>query len=120
MKGFGNIELALILAAVMSVAILFMFNMTISSNLSKWQAIKTCFYIAHHMAGPPITSEKGVITADALNFIDGNVFHKLGVFAILYDIEQKAVVASHFQDMIYFYTEGGLYIDPRENYEESP
>ncbi len=115
-KGFGNIELALILAAVMSVAVLYMFNMTISTSLSRWQAIKTCFYIAHYMAGPPTTPEKGVVTGDSLNFLNGNRFHKLNIFAILYDAERQAVVNSYFQDMTYYDPRSGTYSYPEERY----
>lgn len=81
----------------MTVAVLVMFNMTISNSLVKWQAIKTNFYIAHQIAAPPVSCEKGVVEAGYLDFLDNNEFHKLSVFAILYDVESKTVVETKDQ-----------------------
>ena len=117
-RGFGNIEFGLIIAAVIAVAVLFMFNMTISKSLIRWQAVKTCFYIGHHMAGPPTFAEKGVVASGALDFLDSDDFHKLNVFAILYNAETGQVVGEKWQDMSYYDSTQLMNINPQEVYRD--
>lgn len=102
MRGFGDLELAAILMAVMALAVLFMFNMSVSTNLTKWQATKTCYYAAHYLASPAAGNEKGVVAPSTMGQLEAMNFHKLKIRGYLYDIERGELVGqiNQFDDRV--------------------
>ncbi|HDR53441.1 MAG TPA: hypothetical protein ENN60_02090, partial [archaeon] len=104
-KGFGELEFSAIMLGIMVLAVLFLFNMTVSHSLTKWQAIKTCYYAAHYTASPANGMPKGVVTNQSVNLLQDMDVHKLKLMGYLYDAQTGEVMNqfSQFDSTVEFF-----------------